>query len=157
MNDHYTTINTHAETNKFLLTQSACPDAWVWMRTRWECQEKPGWEEDVPPPEDWARWRQTQYRPFKERETWGVNMECNSTHNWFSSKRNWIRAYLCNMAMASLVLTWSRPKVREKRRASSLMPQKAEDERSKLGPRSDSISLNSCTQQREKDKSGTCK
>lgn len=54
-------------------------------------------------------------------------------------------AYLCNMAIASLVLSWSRPKVREKRRASSLMPQKAEDERSKPGPRSDSISLNNYT------------
>lgn len=49
------------------------------------------------------------------------------------------------MAIASLVLSWSRPKVREKRRASSLMPQKAEDERSKLLPSSDTISLNSCS------------
>lgn len=59
-------------------------------------------------------------------------------------------AYLCNMAIASLVLSWSRPKVREKRRASSLMPQKAEDERSKPGPRSDSISLNNYIKQRER-------
>lgn len=147
----YTTINTHAEINKWLLTQSACPAAWVWMRTRWECQEKPSWGEDAPPPEDWALWRQTQYRPFKEKATRGVNMQLHTTG--FSAKKKWIEAYLCNIAMASLVLSWSRPKVREKRRASSLMPQKAEDERSKLGPRSDSISLNSCTQHREKDKS----
>lgn len=50
---------------------------------------------------------------------------------------------MCSMAMASRVLTWSRPKVREKRRASSLMPQNAEEERSKPWPSSDSISLNS--------------
>ena len=42
-----------------------------------------------------------------------------------------VRSYLCSMAMASLVLTWSRPKVSEKRRASSLMPQNDEEERSK--------------------------
>lgn len=70
---------------------------------------------------------------------------------FFSPKRNWMESYLCNMAIASLVLSWSRPKVREKRRASSLMPQKDEDERSKLGPRSDSISLKSWTKQKEKD------
>lgn len=50
--------------------------------------------------------------------------------------------YLCNMAIASLVFNWSKPKVNEKRRASSLMPQKADDERSKLKPCSDNISLN---------------
>lgn len=142
---------TYAEVNKRLLTQSACPDAWVWMRTRWECPEKPGWGEDVPHPEDWALWRQTQYRPFRQRATWGVNMWLNSTHKvFFSPKRNRMESYLCNMAIASLVLSWSRPKVKEKRRASSLMPQKDEDERSKLGPRSDSISLKSCTKQKEK-------
>lgn len=54
------------------------------------------------------------------------------------------KTHLCSMAIASLVLSWSRPKVREKRRASSLMPQKAEDERSKLLPSSETISLNSC-------------
>lgn len=47
------------------------------------------------------------------------------------------------MAMASLVLTWSRPKVKEKRRASSLIPQNADEERSNPWPRSDSISLKS--------------
>lgn len=50
--------------------------------------------------------------------------------------------YLCNMAIASLVFNWSKPNVSEKRRASSLMPQKADDERSTLMPSSDSISLN---------------
>ena len=54
-----------------------------------------------------------------------------------------VRSYLCSMAMASLVLTWSRPKVSEKRRASSLMPQNEEEERSKPWPSSDSISLKS--------------
>lgn len=32
---------------------------------------------------------------------------------FFSPKRNWMESYLCNMAIASLVLSWSRPKVRE--------------------------------------------
>lgn len=143
---------TYAEVNKWKLTQSAYPDAWVWMRTRWECPEKPGWGEDVPHPEDWALWRQTQYHPFRQKAIWGVNMRCNSTHKvFFSPKGNRMESYLCNMAIASLVLSWSRPKVKEKRRASSLMPQKEEDERSKLGPRSDSISLKSCTKQMEKN------
>lgn len=46
------------------------------------------------------------------------------------------------MAIASLVFNWSKPKVNEKRRASSFMPQKADDDRSKLKPSSDNISLN---------------
>lgn len=54
-----------------------------------------------------------------------------------------MKPYLCNIAMASLVLTWSRPKVRENRRASSLIPQNAEEDRSNPWPRSDSISLKS--------------
>lgn len=52
-------------------------------------------------------------------------------------------SYLCSIAMASLVFSWSRPNVRAKRRASSLIPQKADVERSKLQPRSLSISLKS--------------
>ena len=49
---------------------------------------------------------------------------------------------LCSMAIASRVFTWSRPKVREKRLASSLIPQNAEDERSNPVPNSDIISWN---------------
>lgn len=57
---------------------------------------------------------------------------------------------LCSMAIASRVLTWSRPKVREKRLASSLIPQNAEDERSNPVPNSDNISWNNWrTERRE--------
>ncbi len=52
-------------------------------------------------------------------------------------------SYLWSIAMASLVLIWSSPNVSEKRRASSLIPQNADVDRSKLQPRSFSISLNS--------------
>lgn len=70
-------------------------------------------------------------------------------HQWFNecAREAEPGPYLCSIAMASLVLTWSRPKVREKRRANSLMPQNAEEERSNPWPSSDSISLNSCQKQ----------
>lgn len=57
--------------------------------------------------------------------------------------------YLCSMAIASLVFIWSKPNVNEKRRASSFMPQNADDERSMLKPRSDNISLNNCERKKK--------
>lgn len=53
------------------------------------------------------------------------------------------------MAIASRVFSWSKPKVKEKRRASSLMPQKADDERSMLMPSSDNMSLKSYRRKRQ--------
>lgn len=49
-----------------------------------------------------------------------------------NSSLNW--SYLCSVATASLVLIWSNPKVRAKRRASSLMPLTWDEVLSKLGP-----------------------
>lgn len=66
----------------------------------------------------------------------------NKPNNKLLEAFNWQPTYLWSMAIASLVFSWSKPKVKEKRRASSLMPQKADDERSILMPSSDNMSLN---------------
>lgn len=63
----------------------------------------------------------------------------------------WTRTYLCNIAIASLVFIWSKPKVNEKRRESSFMPQKADVERSTLKPSSDNISLNNYKWKQQKN------
>lgn len=58
---------------------------------------------------------------------------------------------MCSVATASLVLIWSKPKVRANRRASSLMPLTWAEVLSRLGPCSWTSSLNSCRQSSEVD------
>lgn len=58
---------------------------------------------------------------------------------------------MCSVATASLVLIWSKPKVRAKRRASSLMPLTWADVLSRLGPCSWTSSLNSCRESSDVD------
>lgn len=72
----------------------------------------------------------------KEKDDWG---KFNS-----SQSKEKVNHYLCNIAMASLVFSWSSPNVKAKRRASSLIPLKDGDDRSKLYPFSWIISLKSC-------------
>lgn len=61
-----------------------------------------------------------------------------------SQSKEKVNHYLCNIAMASLVFSWSSPNVKAKRRASSLIPLKEGDDLSKLYPFSWIISLKSC-------------